>query len=81
MDIEVDLEELRIAADAYHDEVNKVISKQPDVSSYVTRLEQRYDAANAPPETEEIPSPEAMVKELEDFLRSQRQESEDGEGS
>ncbi|MCH7626440.1 MAG: PAC2 family protein [Chloroflexi bacterium] len=79
VDVDVDLDELRIAADAYQTEVDKIISKQPDVTSYVSRLEQRYDAAHA--STEEIPSPDTMVRELEDFLRSQRQNTENTEDS
>ncbi len=79
VDVDVDLDELRLAADAYQTEVDKVISKQPDVTSYVSRLEQRYDEANQ--STEEIPSPDTMVRELEDFLRSQRQNTENTEDS
>ncbi|MDA0769754.1 MAG: hypothetical protein BZY79_02585 [SAR202 cluster bacterium Casp-Chloro-G4] len=77
IDVDVDLEELRLAGEAYQEEVNKVIAKQPDVSSYVTRLEQRYDAAESNQPNEEIPSPDTMVHELEEFLRSQRQEPEE----
>ena len=79
VDVDVDLDELRLAADAYQTEVDKVISKQPDVTSYVSRLERRYDDAHA--STEEIPSPDTMVRELEDFLRSQRQNTENTEES
>lgn len=77
VDVEVDLEELRITAETYKTEVDKVISKQPDVTSYVRRLEQRYDADNAP--SEEIPSPEVLVEELEEFLKSQRQNTDGDE--
>ena len=79
VDVDVNLDELRLVADAYQTEVDKVISKQPDVTSYVSRLEQRYDEANQ--STEEIPSPDTMVRELEDFLRSQRQNTENTEDS
>ena len=68
--IDVDLEELRVAGQAFEAEVDQAIAKQPDLTAYVKHLEQRYDAAQAP--TSEIPSPEAMVEELEEFLRSQR---------
>ena len=77
IDIDVDLEELYIAGNAYQEEVDKVIAKQPDVSSYVRRLERRYDEARTA--TEEIPSPETMVEELENFLRSQSPGSEDSD--
>ncbi len=69
IDIDVDLEELHIAGSAYQEEVTKVIAKQPDVSNYVRRLERRYDDAHTV--SEDIPSPETMVRELENFLRSQ----------
>lgn len=72
IDIDVDLAELHLAANAYQEEVNKVIAKQPDVSNYVQRLEQRYDDARAAV-AEEIPSPETLVQELEDFFKSQAQ--------
>ena len=75
IDIDVDLEELHLAGAAYQEEVDKVISKQPDVSSYVRRLERRYDEALTA--SEEIPSPETMVQELENFLRSQNPASDD----
>ena len=81
IDIDVDLEELYIAGKAYQEEVDKVIAKQPDVSNYVSRLERRYDEARTA--SEEIPSPESMVEELENFLRSQTQgnDSEDAPNS
>lgn len=71
IDIDVDLEELYIAGKTYQEEVDKVIAKQPDVSRYVGRLERRYDESRTA--SEEIPSPETMVEELENFLRSQTQ--------
>ena len=77
IDIDVDLEELYIAGNAYQEEVDKVIAKQPDVSSYVRRLERRYDEARTA--TEEIPSPETMVEELENFLRSQNPGSDESD--
>jgi proteasome assembly chaperone (PAC2) family protein len=76
VDLGVDLEELRLAGDAFEAEVTKAIAKEADVSAYVRRLEQRYDAANEP--DVEIPSPGDMVKELEEFLKSQRQQPGEG---
>ena len=72
VDLEVDMEGQREAGEAFDAQVTREIAKQGDVTAYVRRLEQRYDAANAP--TGEIPSPDAMVKELEEFLRSQQQD-------
>ena len=79
IDLEVDLEELELAGEAFQSEVTKAISKQPDVNSYVQRLEQRHDEAHAP--SGDIPTPEDMVEELEEFLRSQRQGSDGNDPS
>ena len=70
VDFEVDLEELRGAGEGYSTKVSQAIAKQADVMAYVRRLEQRYDEADV--QSSEIPSPDAMVQELEDFLRSQQ---------
>ncbi len=71
VDFDVDLEELYLAGQAFGDDVSKAINSQSDVGAYVTKLEQRYDAARQP-EDEEIPEPGDMVRELENFLRTQR---------
>jgi proteasome assembly chaperone (PAC2) family protein len=70
VNFDVDLEELRKAGEVYETEVSQAIAQQADVMTYVKRLEQRYDAADA--QTSDIPSPDSMVQELEEFLRSQR---------
>ena len=70
IDIDVDLEELRLAAVAGVADVTETIAQEPDVSEYVQRLEQRYDAEDA--STDDIPMPEDMVQELERFLKGQR---------
>ena len=73
-DFDLELEELRKTGEAFEAEVSQAIAKQADVTAYVRRLEQRYDAAHAP--TDDIPSPDAMVQELEEFLKSQRPPSD-----
>ncbi len=75
VDFAVDLEELRLAGEAYETEVTQAISEQDDMIAYVQRLEQRYDAAHAA--TSDFPSSEAMVEELEEFLRSQHRPSDE----
>ena len=79
VDFEADLEELRLAGEAFEGEVTKAISKQGDLSAYVQRLEQRYDAASEL--TGDIPSSDDMVKELEEFLKSQQQPPNNREDS
>lgn len=70
VNFDIDLQELSLSGDAFDAEVTKAIAKQDDVSSYVTRLEHRYDRAHQA--EEQMPSPDDMVRELEDFLKSQR---------
>ena len=70
VDFNVDLQELKLSGEAFDEEVAKAIAKQDDVTSYVTRLEQRYDKAHQPEDA--MPSPDDMVRELEEFLKSQR---------
>ena len=77
VDFNVDLEDLRLAGEAFEEEVTKAIAKEPAVSAYAKKLEERHDAANEP--ADDIPSPDDMVKELEDFLKSQRYQSETGD--
>ena len=77
VDFEVDLDEMREAGEAFQMGVTRAIADQSDMRAYVKRLEKRYDAARAP--SGEIPNPDDMVRELEEFLRSQQQDSdEDG---
>ena len=70
VDFDPELDELRKTAEAFEAEVSQAIAKKSDVTAYVRRLEQRYDEAHVP--TDDIPSPDAMVQELEEFLKSQR---------
>ena len=70
VEIDADLDELREAGEAFSLEVTKAVSGQADVTAYVKKLEERFDASE--PDPGEIPSPDAMVAELEEFLRSQQ---------
>ena len=75
VDFDVDLKELDLAGEAFEEDVTKAIAKRSDVSSYVTKLERRYDASNRP-EDDEMPDADDMVRELEQFLRSQHRQSD-----
>ena len=78
VDFEVDLDEMREAGEAFQVEVTRAIADQSDMRTYVKRLEKRYDTARAP--SGEIPNPDDMVRELEEFLRSQQQDSDEDGG-
>ena len=77
VDTDVDLEELWVAAEAYKEKVTDAVSKQQDVTAYIRRLEQRYDATTEP--AGDIPTPETMVAELEEFLKRQQPGSNGGQ--
>ena len=78
VDFEVDLDGMREAGEVFQVGVTKAIADQSDMRAYVKRLEKRYDAARAP--SGEIPNPDDMVRELEEFLRSQQQGSDEDGG-
>ena len=73
---DADLEEIRQAGEAFGTEMSRIVDDDTDLSAYVRRLEQRYDAAQA--RTTELPNPDALVEDLEQFLKSQR-DARDGE--
>ena len=69
MNLEVDTKELELAGEAFQTEVTKAIKKQPDVTSYVSKLENQYDKSKT--DTQEMPTGPDMVHEIEAFLKSQ----------
>ena len=69
VDIDLDMSELDLAGQAFKEEISSAISKQPEVSSYVSRLESQYDEANG--SQNDMPTGTDMVEEIENFLKSQ----------
>ena len=88
LDLELDLTELDIAASAWERSVSEVVAGDAEVSSYVERLEARYDSAASEPWTDDeddeadgdedwfdeddLPSGEDLAEDVERFLREQR---------
>jgi hypothetical protein len=68
-----ELGELRDAGAVWEREVGRAIEAEEEIVQYVKMLERRYDS-EVPSERqrEEMPSSDAMVAELEEFLRAQR---------
>ncbi|GBD10581.1 hypothetical protein HRbin23_00225 [bacterium HR23] len=64
---------LRGMVAAFEAEVAKAVAGNAELAAHLRRLEEAYDLmAERPPErSEELPAPEEMVKELEEFLRRQ----------
>ena len=79
LDLTVDLERMRLAQERFDREVEQVLEERPELKTYVQQLESQYEeslGADEPrevPDEEELPDPQAMVEELEEFLHRQQQ--------
>jgi len=71
LDIELDVEELREAADGYAEQVSHAVAADADTQAYVEDLERRADEFDE----EDIPSGEALAAELTRFLRERDREN------
>ena len=69
LNIPLYLEELDSAARTFDEEVEKAIGNDEQVRSYVEKLEARYDEATPPTE---MPDPTELVRDLEQYLRSEQ---------
>ena len=74
---EVDLKELNTACDKFDTEIGQIVKDSPEVSSYLERLEERYDQV-ADGDDDDLPTPQALVRDLEEFLKSQRDDEPSG---
>ncbi|MBI2909978.1 MAG: PAC2 family protein [Chloroflexi bacterium] len=72
--LELDLDDLAVAAATFQEELSKILVAQPELQSYVKNLEEQYDQEGA---GFDAPSREDVVRELEDFLRKQRKDEEE----
>jgi proteasome assembly chaperone (PAC2) family protein len=76
-DLNLDLDELKGQAQRFEQEVSDAVAQDEDASAYVRQLEERADAdADAEPElppSQPLPSGDIVVRELEEFLRRQRE--------
>jgi proteasome assembly chaperone (PAC2) family protein len=77
-DLSLDLGELESAAERFESEVSEAVAQDADASAYVRQLEERADADVDPepefrPPSQPLPSGDVVVRELEEFLRRQRE--------
>lgn len=78
LELPLDLSELAEAASTFDVEVEEALAKDEQLRSYVAKLEGRYDDALEAPEALD---PAEVVRDLEQFLRSeQRRRPGDGDG-
>ena len=69
LDLNLDLDELKTAAATFDEQVAEAVTRDDQLKAYVEKLEGQYDES-APPG--EIPDPADMVRDLEQFLRSEQ---------
>jgi proteasome assembly chaperone (PAC2) family protein len=74
--LDLDLHDLDDASERFDREVSEAVASDADVSAYVRQLEERADADTEQEEKPSLPSGDALVRELEEFLR--RRQSGDG---
>ena len=71
VDLPVEISDLQAAAETFNREVAKAIDEDEQLGSYVEKLEGQYDESLA---AAEIPDPSDMVRDLEQFLRSEQRQ-------
>ena len=71
LDLTAPLDELASAAETFDQEVDKAVTKDSQIGSYVRKLEERYDETTTMAEGSILQS-EDLVKELEEFLKEQQ---------
>ena len=73
--LDLDLGRVERRAARFDTQVNEAVASNTEIASYVRQLEEQEGRVGEDtlPTTEELPSGEAMVKELEEFLRQSRE--------
>lgn len=76
---QLDLAPMEQESEEFVENLQRALEDQKDIEGYVRQLEERYDSEE---ERRGRPEPAELVQELEEFLRSQRQDDseEDGKG-
>jgi proteasome assembly chaperone (PAC2) family protein len=82
LDLTVDLDELQSASRALEQRVERLLEDNAELREYVRQLDAGQEPSGDPEPVEdgppaEMPSPEAVVRELEEFLRQQQRRPDD----
>jgi len=73
LSLPLDLSDLKDAVSYFEGELTRFLDRNPELRAYVRQLEERYSEVVIRPH-EEIPTPQELLKELEEFLRRQREQ-------
>lgn len=75
LNLSIETESLARKAEQFEAEVTKAIASSVEVSTYVKRLERHYDSTSSSAESEsELPTPESVVEDLDEFFKGNRPE-------
>ena len=66
----IELRDLEEASATYHHQVSSAVIEDSQLSSYIEKLEEKYDSAES--RDFEIPQPDEVVRDLEDFLKERQ---------
>jgi predicted ATP-grasp superfamily ATP-dependent carboligase len=75
--VQVAVEELAAAEEAYADQVSEAVASDPDTAAYVEELERRADSLEDWSQEEELPSGDSIAAELTRFLREREKNGDD----
>jgi len=78
LNLPLDLEDFREVAESFDLQVAEAVAKNPELQQYVKQLEQSMEKALEAAD-EEMPSPQAIVQDLEEYLRRKGKERKNGE--
>ncbi|MBC8512338.1 MAG: PAC2 family protein [Dehalococcoidia bacterium] len=75
LDIEIDVEELKKSGEYLQQMLSRLLAENHELRQYVKKLEEQYDLQGTAP-AELLEDANRIVKEVEDFLRSERHKPE-----
>lgn len=78
LEIGLDLRELRTVAEEFEASVTRAVAQNREVLEIVRFLERQHDAGAATGQEPDLPPPAAIIEDLEEFLRKQRERGEQG---
>ncbi|MXY44835.1 MAG: PAC2 family protein [Dehalococcoidia bacterium] len=73
LDTDFELEDLRRAGDRFEQKATESIANNEEIVEYVRRLEEAFDASQTPkPLPDDVPTPDEVIRDLEEFLKGER---------